>query len=79
MLKTRVMPCLLLNNGRLVKTVKFNNPDYIGDPINAIKIYNEKEVDELDKEFDKQVREAFEFARNSPFPDENTVTNHLFY
>jgi len=47
MLKTRVMPCLLLNNGRLVKTVKFKNPSYIGDPINAIKIYNGKEVDEL--------------------------------
>jgi cyclase len=47
MLKTRVMPCLLLNNGRLVKTIKFKNPSYIGDPINAIKIYNEKEVDEL--------------------------------
>ena len=47
MLKTRVMPCLLLDDGRLVKTVKFKNPAYIGDPVNAIKIYNEKEVDEL--------------------------------
>jgi cyclase len=47
MLKTRVMPCLLLENGRLVKTVKFNKLDYIGDPLNAIRIYNEKEVDEL--------------------------------
>jgi cyclase len=47
MLKTRVMPCLLLNNGRLVKTIKFKNPAYVGDPVNAIKIYNEKEVDEL--------------------------------
>ncbi len=47
MLKTRVMPCLLSNDGRLVKTVKFKNPSYIGDPINAIKIYNGKEVDEL--------------------------------
>ncbi len=47
MLKTRVMPCLLSKNGRLVKTVKFKNPAYIGDPVNAIKIYNEKEVDEL--------------------------------
>lgn len=43
----RVMPCLLVKNGRLVKTVKFKNPAYIGDPVNAIKIYNEKEVDEL--------------------------------
>ena len=47
MLKTRVMPCLLLSNGRLVKTFGFRNPAYIGDPVNAIKIYNEKEVDEL--------------------------------
>lgn len=47
MLKTRVMPCLLLKDGALIKTVKFKNPGYIGDPINAIRIYNEKEVDEL--------------------------------
>jgi len=47
MLMTRVMPCLLLKNGSLVKTVKFKDPGYIGDPINAIRIYNEKEVDEL--------------------------------
>ncbi len=47
MLKTRIMPCLLVSNGRLVKTIKFANPAYVGDPVNAIKIYNEKEVDEL--------------------------------
>jgi cyclase len=47
MLKVRVMPSLLLQNGKLVKTIKFKNPAYVGDPINAIKIYNEKEVDEL--------------------------------
>ena len=47
MLLTRVMPCLLLKDGALVKTVKFKDPGYIGDPINAIRIYNEKEVDEL--------------------------------
>jgi len=47
MLKNRVMPCLLLLNGGLVKTVRFRNPDYVGDPINAVRIYNEKEVDEL--------------------------------
>lgn len=43
----RVIPCLLLQNGGLVKTVKFKNPTYIGDPINAVKIFNDKEVDEL--------------------------------
>lgn len=47
MLRTRVMPCLLLKNNKLVKTVQFKNPNYVGDPVNAIKIYNEKEVDEL--------------------------------
>jgi cyclase len=47
MLKTRVMPCLLLRNGALVKTIKFDKFNYIGDPINAVRIYNEKEVDEL--------------------------------
>lgn len=43
----RVIPVLLLKNNGLVKTVKFKNPVYVGDPINAIKIFNEKEVDEL--------------------------------
>lgn len=47
MLKARVMPCLLLSDGALVKTVKFKKPDYVGDPINAVRIYNECEVDEL--------------------------------
>jgi cyclase len=43
----RVIPVLLLKNAGLVKTQKFKNPKYVGDPINAIKILNEKEVDEL--------------------------------
>lgn len=47
MLKTRVIPCLLLSKGGLVKTVKFSKPKYIGDPINAVRIFNDKEVDEL--------------------------------
>ncbi len=47
MLKTRVIPCLLLQNEGLVKTINFKKPNYIGDPINAVKIFNEKEVDEL--------------------------------
>lgn len=47
MLIPRVMPCLLVNKDRLVKTLRFKKPSYIGDPVNAIKIYNEKEVDEL--------------------------------
>lgn len=47
MLKHRVIPCLLLRNGGLVKTIKFADPKYVGDPINAIRIFNDKEVDEL--------------------------------
>lgn len=47
MLHVRVIPCLLLKNGGLVKTVGFANPRYVGDPINAMRIFNEKEVDEL--------------------------------
>lgn len=47
MLKIRVMPCLQIKDGKLVKTVKFRNPNYVGDPVNAVKIYNDKEVDEL--------------------------------
>lgn len=43
----RIIPCLLYDGIGLVKTVKFKNPNYIGDPINAIKIFNNKEVDEL--------------------------------
>lgn len=46
-LKPRVIPCLLLEDGKLVKTVKFKNRTYIGDPINAVKIFNEEEADEL--------------------------------
>lgn len=45
--RPRVIPCLLLKNGGLVKTIQFTNPRYIGDPINAVKIFNEKCVDEL--------------------------------
>lgn len=47
MLKHRVIPCLLLKNGGLVKTQKFKDPKYVGDPINVIRIFNDKEVDEL--------------------------------
>lgn len=46
-LKPRVIPCLLIKNLGLVKTVRFSKPKYLGDPINAVRIFNEKEVDEL--------------------------------
>lgn len=47
MLSKRVIPVLLLKNKGLVKTVQFKNPTYVGDPVNAVRIFNEKEVDEL--------------------------------
>lgn len=47
MYRARVIPCLLLSGERLVKTVRFRQPTYVGDPINAVKIFNEREVDEL--------------------------------
>lgn len=47
MLKTRVIPILLMKNGGLYKGVKFKNHKYVGDPINTVKIFNDKEVDEL--------------------------------
>ena len=48
MLRPRIIPCLLLNNKGLVKTVKFSDPKYVGVQLNyAVRIFNEKEVDEL--------------------------------
>ncbi len=47
MLRPRIIPCLLIQDGGLVKTVRFKDPKYVGDPINAVKIFNEKEADEL--------------------------------
>src|SRR5687767_1641213 len=47
MLRPRITPCLLVHRGGLVKTVQFKDPKYVGDPVNAVKIFNEKESDEL--------------------------------
>ena len=47
MLRPRIIPCLLVHKGGLVKTVRFDKPKYVGDPLNAVRIFNEKEVDEL--------------------------------
>jgi cyclase len=47
MLRPRIIPCLLVHKGGLVKTQAFKSPKYVGDPINAVKIFNEKESDEL--------------------------------
>lgn len=47
MLRPRIIPCLLVHQGGLVKTQSFKEPKYVGDPINAVRIFNEKEADEL--------------------------------
>ncbi len=47
MLRPRIIPCLLVHDKGLVKTVHFKNPKYVGDPLNAVRIFNEKECDEL--------------------------------
>lgn len=47
MLRPRLIPCLLVHNHGLVKTIRFADPKYVGDPINAVRIFNEKKVDEL--------------------------------
>ena len=47
MLRPRIIPCLLVHQSGLVKTVEFKDHKYVGDPINAVKIFNEKEADEL--------------------------------
>lgn len=47
MLRPRIIPCLLIQKGGLVKTQGFKDPKYVGDPINAVRIFNEKEADEL--------------------------------
>lgn len=68
MLRPRIIPCLLIHNQGLVKTVKFKDPKYVGDPLNAVKIFNEKEVDELivlDIDATKENRE----------PDFNVIKN----
>jgi cyclase len=46
-LRPRIIPCLLVKAGGLVKTLRFAEPKYVGDPINSVRLFNEKEVDEL--------------------------------
>ena len=68
MLRSRIIPCLLVHNKGLVKTVNFKDAKYVGDPINAVKIFNEKEVDELmvlDIDASREKREPnFEMIKN---------------
>lgn len=68
MLRPRIIPCLLVHEKGLVKTVKFSNPRYVGDPINAVRIFNEKEVDEL-------VVLDIDCTRNEREPDYNMISH----
>jgi len=67
-LRSRIIPCLLIRRNGLVKTLRFEDQKYVGDPINAVKIYNEKQVDELmvvDIDATTEGREPnFELIRN---------------
>lgn len=62
------MPCLLLSEVGLVKTVRFRNASYVGDPINAVRLFNEKEVDEL-------VLLDIDASRRGTAPDEALIAD----
>jgi imidazole glycerol-phosphate synthase subunit HisF len=66
MLRPRLIPCLLIHNGGLVKTVQFGESKYVGDPLNAVRIFNEKEVDEL-------MVIDIDHTRNKTKPDEKLI------
>jgi len=67
-LRPRIIPCLLIHKGGLVKTVQFGNPRYVGDPLNAVRIFNEKEVDEL-------MVIDIDATRHGNAPDEAVIAN----
>ena len=68
MLRPRITPCLLVHKGGLVKTVGFKAPKYVGDPINAVKIFNEKDADEL-------IVLDIDASVNNAEPDYRMITN----
>ena len=68
MLRPRIIPCLLVHSGGLAKTVQFGNPKYVGDPINAVRIFNEKGVDEL-------IVVDIDATTHSRKPDYNLIQN----
>lgn len=71
MLRPRIIPCLLVHKRGLVKTVQFQNPKYVGDPLNAVKIFNEKEADEL-------VVLDIDATRDGREPDYRMIANLAF-
>jgi imidazole glycerol-phosphate synthase subunit HisF len=64
----RYIPCLLVSNGGLYKTVKFKSPSYLGDPVNAVKIFSDKEADEI-------IILDIEASRNKRGPDYELIGN----
>jgi cyclase len=68
MLQPRLIPVLLIHNKGLVKTVKFKDPKYVGDPLNAVRIFNEKQVDEL-------IVIDIDASANGCEPDYKTIEN----
>jgi len=74
MIRPRVIPALLLKGQGLVKTVKFKDPKYLGDPINIVRIFNDKEVDEL---IFLDITATNE-KRSPPFETLSTITNECF-
>ena len=74
MIRPRVIPALLLKGQGLVKTVKFKDPKYLGDPINIVRIFNDKEVDEL---IFLDISATTE-KRPPPFETLSTITDECF-
>jgi len=74
MLRPRIIPCLLIHNGGLVKTVQFGAPKYVGDPLNAVRIFNEKEVDEL-MVLDIDGDGTIDFVSYQPYDPNQTIVD----
>lgn len=68
MLRPRIIPCLLIHKGGLVKTIGFSDPKYVGDPLNAVRIFNDKAVDEL-------IVIDIDASRHNREPDYKTISN----
>ena len=70
MLRPRIIPCLLVHKGGLVKTTRFREPRYVGDPLNAVRIFNEKQVDELIGNLSRECRMPLCYGGGIRTPDQ---------
>ena len=66
LIKSRLIVCLLIKDNNVVKTVRFDNPTYIGDPMNSVSVFNQKKVDEL-------VILDISLSNNNKIPDINNL------